>query len=217
MVIWFSASTSSRKASKGSSARSSSSISSTGERGLRQRLQQRPLDQHARANTGCASAARGRSSCAGLGQADLDHLARHVPLVGGLRDVQAFVALQRAAAACPARAPAPWPARSCRRRARLRGTAGAAASGQEQRGGQPPVADVVLGGQQRDDGVDRCGQGRMRSSERRWRTSRRRRPGRGARPRSVRALSAPALRDGARGHHADHRGAVLRPSRAGRC
>jgi hypothetical protein len=32
MVSWFSASTSSKKASKGSSARSSSSISSTGER-----------------------------------------------------------------------------------------------------------------------------------------------------------------------------------------
>ena len=62
IVIWFSASTSSRKASKGSSARSSSSISSTGERVLRQRLQQRALDQHRRASTGSAPGARAAAS-----------------------------------------------------------------------------------------------------------------------------------------------------------
>jgi hypothetical protein len=45
-VSWFSASTSSRKASNGSSARSSSSISSTGERSWVSACQQRPLDQH---------------------------------------------------------------------------------------------------------------------------------------------------------------------------
>ena len=45
MVTWKSESTSSRNASNSSSARSTSSISSTGERVLRDRLQQRPLEQ----------------------------------------------------------------------------------------------------------------------------------------------------------------------------
>ena len=101
MVSWFSASTSSRKASNGSSARSSSSISSTGERSWVSASQQRPLDQHlARVEALAEALARRRVGDAvrRLGQPDLHHLPRHVPFVGGLGDVEALVALDAAAA-----------------------------------------------------------------------------------------------------------------------
>ena len=96
MVIWKSASTSRRYASNGSSVRSSSSISSTGG----------PAP-----SCGCSACSSGRwirkrsvkMSCARasrsvralrLGHADLEHLARIVPLVHRRADVQALVALQ---------------------------------------------------------------------------------------------------------------------------
>ena len=99
---------------------------------LRQRLQQRALDQHrARIQAVREALAVGLAAdrVRRLGEADLDHLARDVPLVGGLRDVQPLVALHAQQRACPAPRPASSRARSCRRPARLRGTAGAAASG----------------------------------------------------------------------------------------
>ena len=93
---------------------------------LRQRLQQRPLDQHvARVQALHELASRSRV-VRRLGEPDLDHLPRDVPFVGGLRDVEPFVALHAQQRACPAPARAPCRARSCRRPARLRGTAGAA-------------------------------------------------------------------------------------------
>ena len=63
---------------------------------LRQRLQQRPLDQHAARveALGQALARRGVADVVRrLGEADLHHLARDVPFVGGLRDVEPLVAL----------------------------------------------------------------------------------------------------------------------------
>ena len=92
----------------------------------RERLQQRPLEQEARREDVVrelvAIDAAGR-----LGEPDLDHLPRVVPLVDRRRDVEAFVALQADELACRAPARAPWRSRSCRRPPRLRGTAAAAA------------------------------------------------------------------------------------------
>ena len=211
MVSWFSARTSSRKASNGSSARSSSSISSTGERGLRQRLQQRPLDQHARARRGSAPrrsrAAASPTSCAAS--------ARRISIIcratfhsyARLRDVEAFVALHA------------QQARAERARQRLGelGLADARLALEEQRalqlqreedrGREAAVGDVVLGGEQRDDGVDRR---RHAAAAEPWHADAPRaapRPRRRARrARSARAAPAPPR---ARRHHADHRGAVL--------
>ena len=75
----------------------------------------------------CASSSRSCTPCR-LGQADLDHLARVVPLVDRRADVEALVALQADQPAAAASRPAPWRSRSCRRRPRLRGTAGGRAS-----------------------------------------------------------------------------------------
>ena len=95
IVTWKSDSTSSRYASNGSSARSSSSISSTGATpsSRLQRLQQRPLQQESRGEDVVRELAR-VDAARGLGEADLDHLPRVVPLVDRARDVEAFVALQ---------------------------------------------------------------------------------------------------------------------------
>ena len=64
-----------------------------------------------------------------LGEADLDHLPRDVPLVRGLRDVEPFVALHAQQRGVERPRERLARARSCRRPARLRGTAAAAASG----------------------------------------------------------------------------------------
>ena len=129
MVIWKSDSTSSRKASNGSSARSSSSISSTGGTAARRvdRLQQRALDQEAVARTARAPSVVAARRLRASASADLQHLARVVPFVGGAGEVQALVALQADQRRARASRPASWRSRSCRCRARLRGTAGAAA------------------------------------------------------------------------------------------
>ena len=95
-----------------------------------------------------------------LGEADLHHLARDVPLVRGLRDVEAFVALHA------------QQHRLQRPRQRL-GELGLADAGlafdeeralererEEDRRREAPVGDVALGGERGDDGVDgggRCG------------------------------------------------------------
>ena len=94
-VTWLSASTSSRNASNASSARSSSSIRRIGGAGdIRlQRLQDRPLDQEAvgedvlRQRLAVDVAGR-------LGEPDLHHLRRIVPLIDGGGDVEPLVALQ---------------------------------------------------------------------------------------------------------------------------
>jgi hypothetical protein len=84
IVTWKSASTSSRNASKASSVRSSSSISSTGAPSVvgLQRLQQRPLDQEALGEDVVLEPLAVRFAL-GLGEADRDHLRGVVPLVDG--------------------------------------------------------------------------------------------------------------------------------------
>ena len=95
MVTWKSDSASSRNASKGSSVRSSSSISSTGAPALlrRHRLEQRPADQELLGEQllGQRLAVGGAH---GLGGADRHHLRREVPLVDRRGAVEPFVALQ---------------------------------------------------------------------------------------------------------------------------
>ena len=95
IVIWNSASTSSRYASNGSSVRSSSSISSTG--GM-------PSSGDSASSSGRFSRKRGaKMSCASASaidaagrfrEPDLDHLPRVIPFVRGRRDVESFVALE---------------------------------------------------------------------------------------------------------------------------
>ena len=88
IVIWKSESTSSRNASNSSSARSISSISSTtGSSGV-DRLEQRPADEELRAEELLLR------DGALLRGADVQQLARVVPLVDGVRDVEALVALE---------------------------------------------------------------------------------------------------------------------------
>ena len=140
-----------------------------------ERLQQR------RARSGCAREYRSARQLLavdvvrGFGQADLEHLPRVVPLVGGLRHVQALVALQADQRRAQRARPASWRARSCRRRARLPGTAGAAASGQEQRGGQLPVGDVVCAASSAmTASTDRAAAGHGRSARRKRHRAQRR-------------------------------------------
>jgi hypothetical protein len=87
-VIWKSESTSSRKASNSSSARSISSIRRTTGSSALDRLQQRPADQELRAE----EIFLGNRPL--LSGADVQQLARVVPLVDGMRDVEALVALK---------------------------------------------------------------------------------------------------------------------------
>jgi hypothetical protein len=85
--------------------------------------EQRPLDQEALVeDVGERVRSRSCTPCR-LGEPDLDHLARVVPLVDRRRDVEALVALQPDQRAPEGRRPAPWRSRSCRRRPRLRRTA----------------------------------------------------------------------------------------------
>ena len=139
--------TSSRKASKGSSARSSSSISSTGERCLRQRLQQRPLDQHV------ARVAGSREALARGGVADVVRRLgeRGSPSSGARRSTRRRSARRRgprstaraAASRCSARAsalassvlPTPGSPSSEERALQLQR--------EEDRGREAPVGDVV--------------------------------------------------------------------------
>ena len=156
MVIWFSPAPRAGR-HPGSSARSSSSISSTGERGCVSALQQgRSISIGA--STGCARGGRGSAPswtrARGFGEADLDHLPRHVPFVGGLRHVQALVALQaqqalvfERRASVLASSVLPTPGSPSRKRALQ-------LQREEQRGGEPPVAEVVLRGEQFDHRVD---------------------------------------------------------------
>ena len=95
MVIWKSASTSSRNASNASSVRSISSISSTGAPAVSgsSACSSGRLIRKRSENTSCSSA------CAvalafGFGDADGDHLRGVIPFVDRGRDVEAFVALQ---------------------------------------------------------------------------------------------------------------------------
>ena len=88
IVIWKSESTSSRNASNSSSARSISSISKTTFSGRLDRLEQRPPDEELRPEQ---LLLRHRAF---LCRADVEQLARVVPLVDGVRDVEALVALK---------------------------------------------------------------------------------------------------------------------------
>ncbi len=106
-----------------------------------------------------ASASRS-TAAGGLGEADLDHLPRVVPLVHGRRDVEAFVALQ----------PHEIAAERAREDLREFGLADAGLTLEEQRpaelqrkeDGRREAAfrDVVGGREQRGRGVDGRGQGR---------------------------------------------------------
>ena len=88
IVIWKSESTSSRKASNSSSARSISSIRSTTGSGALDRLEQRPADQE----LGPEELLLVHRPL--LRRADVQQLARVVPLVDGVRDVEPLVALE---------------------------------------------------------------------------------------------------------------------------
>ena len=108
IVIWKSESTSSRNASNSSSARSISSISSTTGSSRLDRLQQRAADQELGPEELLLV------DRALLRGADVQELARVVPLVDRVRDVEPLVALQ-ADQPRARRAPrAPWPPRSSR-------------------------------------------------------------------------------------------------------
>jgi hypothetical protein len=122
-----------------------------------QRPQQRPLDQEAAGEQPLGERlARG---FLGLGQPDLQHLPRVVPLVGGGVDVQPLVALQ----------PDQLGIQPRRQHLGDLGLAGAGLAFEEQRalqlqrqedrGGELAVGDVVLLGKQRGGGVDRGRQG----------------------------------------------------------
>ena len=97
-VIWYSESTSSRYASNSSSARSISSMSSTGGgvADVVDGLQQRSLEQEALVVQLLLERAGGEAErlAGGLGGAQVQQLAAVVPVVHGLRDVDALVALQ---------------------------------------------------------------------------------------------------------------------------
>ena len=124
---------------------------------LRQRLQQRSFDQHVARVEALREPLAARAiahlvRC--FGQADRHHLARHVPLVGGLRDVEALVALHAQQGR----------AERARQRFRQLGLADARLAFEEQRalerkaekdgGGEAAVGDVVLAGEEADDGID---------------------------------------------------------------
>ena len=87
------------------------------------RLQQRPGDQVVGAEQ--VGLVDGRALR--LGQPDRQQLARVVPLVERLGSRRCPRSTAAAAAGCRARAPAPWPPRSCRRRPRPRAGSAAAA------------------------------------------------------------------------------------------
>ena len=140
-MIWKSESTSSRKASNSSSARSISSIRSTtgssvsiaSSSGRRIR------------NSGPKSSSSRDGSL--LRGADVEQLARVVPLVDGVRDVEALVALQADQPRARSRSRATSRPRSCRRRPRPRAAAasrararGRAPSRARGRAGSPPPA-----------------------------------------------------------------------------
>ena len=88
IVIWKSESTSSRNASNSSSARSISSIRRTTFSCRLDRLEQRPPDEELRPEQLLLG------HRAFLRRADVEQLARVVPLVDGVRDVEALVALE---------------------------------------------------------------------------------------------------------------------------
>ena len=116
---------------------------------LCERLQQRALDQHAaRVQAVREALAIGfvTQRMGSLGKAYLDHLARDVPLVGRLRDVEAFVALHTQQGRRQGR-------RQCLRQLGLADARLAfeeqrprELQAQEQRGREPPVTDVVFRG-----------------------------------------------------------------------
>ena len=68
----------------------------------------------------------GADLAGGLGRAQVQQLAGVVPLVHGLRGVEALVALQAQQVAARSSGRAPWPPRSCRRPPRLRAAAAGA-------------------------------------------------------------------------------------------
>src|SRR6202050_3709403 len=95
MVIWKSASTSSRKASNASSVRSISSISSTGAPAASPSSacnSGRLIKKRSETTSGPDRAAI--LPAAGLGAADRDHLRGVIPLVDGGRHIEALVTLQ---------------------------------------------------------------------------------------------------------------------------
>ena len=95
IVTWNSASSSSRYPSNSSSARSISSMSRTAGRDARRidRLQQRALDQE-RIAIELAMRLVAAQLAGGIEDAQLQQLPRVVPLVDGVADVEALVALQ---------------------------------------------------------------------------------------------------------------------------
>jgi len=97
-----------------------------------------------------------------LGEPDLDHLARDVPLVRRLRDVETLVALHAqqlgAEPACEALAELGLADAGLA----LEEQRAAELQAQVQRRGEAPVAHVLLAGEQGDDRVDRRGQGQGR-------------------------------------------------------
>ena len=161
---------SSRKASNSSSARSTSSISSTGGlgRAALQRLQQRAPDEELLAED--VPGGGGRGLAARLEQPDLQHLPRIVPLVHRGVDVEPLVTLK----------PDELAAEHASEGARHLGLAHAGLAFQQQgpaqgerqedRGREIAIGDVALGGEGGLDGVDvggrRHGSGDPRSGSR---------------------------------------------------
>ena len=119
----------------------------------RQRFEQRPAQQEARGEDVVGELAT-LHALRRLGKADLDHLARVVPLVDRRRDVETFVALQ----------PQQLAAQPPSEHLRDLGLAHARLAFEEQgptelqrekdRGGESAVGDVVLRGEEVDGGVD---------------------------------------------------------------
>ena len=127
MLIWKSDSTSSRKASNSSSARSTSSISSTPGRRLGRLRSSGRSSRNFGPNSLSTAPRRPRPLV--RHRADLQHLTGVVPLVERLVGVDALVALQPDQLAPEHRRRSPWRPRSCRRRPRLRaGSVGAGTS-----------------------------------------------------------------------------------------
>ena len=163
-VTWKSESSSSRNASSSWSARSTSSISRTGDAlvGGVDRLQERPLEQELLAEE-VAAGRLGVDAAGRLERPQVEHLARVVPLVDGRGWRRAPRSTGGGSAACREWPPAPWRSRSCRRLPRLRAAAACAAERQVERRRQAAIGDVsfgsegfleILGGLERATGVN---------------------------------------------------------------
>ena len=160
IVTWYSASTSSRYASNGSSVRSSSSISSTGAMPSSgaSASQQRPLQQEPRRE----DVVRERVAidvARGLGEPDLDHLPRVVPLVDRRRDVEAFVALQAHELLAERRGQHLGDLGLADARLAFEEQRAAHLEREKDAGREAAVGDVVVAVEQREDGVDGGGIG----------------------------------------------------------